>query len=419
MIHAEIKNISTCKKELTITLDKEDLNPIREREILRLRKEIDYPGFRKGKAPLSMVKKRFADAIEAYTLEGAADESLRKAAEENNLQILDQPEAKKIEFNDEGNLVSIIEIETYPEFELKKTDKFNFTKDKYIVTEKLVDQTIENIRRQKAEISTAEGPIENGHIVILDMHELGEKGQPVEGKLYNDINVRIGEEKFDPELEKQLIGLKNGDVKEISKVYPDDFPQKDFAGKKETYSITIKNVQKEELPELNDEFIEELGEDFKSVDELRKVSRERLESQYKMEADNRFHADFTQQLLDANPFEIPRILVNNYLDHIVEDTKRRDPNLNEDMVRQHYQAEAEFTIKWHYLKDKIAAAIKIEVSDSDTDKFLEELKDDKIREFYKSNPQIMERAKEDILNKKVIDHIVSKSKVNENEIKLD
>ncbi|MGD9487865.1 MAG: trigger factor [Calditrichaceae bacterium] len=419
MVSSEVKKISSCRKELNIKMDKSDLEPLRVKETKQVQKEVQYPGFRKGKAPLSLVKRQYADAIEAYTLEAAVQEALQQSVEEHKIDVVGTPEAKKVEYNKEGNLEIVIDVDTYPEIELNGYKGFEFTKDKYEITDKFVDETIGKLLKEKATRVPVENAIENSHIVTLDMQELDSEGKPVVGRKYKDIQVSIGEGRFDPDLEEQLLGLKNGDTKTISKTYPEDFPQKEMAGKKESYSITIKNVLKEELPELNEEFVKELGGEMQTVDDLRKFTRERLEHDYQHEADARFAQELSQKLLDENPFDVPKALIENYLNHIVKDVKTRDPKLKEDAIRQHYESEALFNIKWHYLKDQIAKEEKIEVEDTDIKKFMENLKDEKVREIYESNPGLMERVREDLADKKIYDFLVENSKVKDNEIKLD
>lgn len=419
MISTDIKKISNCKKELTITLDKEALDPLREEQAKRVRKEVQLPGFRRGKAPMGMIKQTYKDAIEAYTLDAAIEHGLRQSAQENELAIVGTPEAKSVDFNDDGQLVSVIEVETFPEVELKKYKGLELTRDKYVVTDKLVDDTIDRLRREKAEISVVEDAIGDGHIVHMDMQELGEDGKPLAGKKYDNITVRIGEGKFDAELEKQLLGLKVEEEKEIEKVYPEDFPQKEYAGKKERYLVKIKNVEQEVLPELNDEFAAEIAPNFKTVADLKKATRENLEQQYKQESENRLSSDLAQALVEENPFDVPDAIVQDYLDRVVRDMQQRDPKMKEDQIRQHYASEALFSLKWAYLREEIGKQEKIEVGEEDENKFLEELQDDKLRDIYKSNEQLMHTVKEDIRNKKIFDFLIENSKITENEIKLD
>lgn len=416
MVTTEIKNLSNCKKELKITMAKDDLEPIREQETLRVRKDVQVPGFRKGKAPVGLIKRNYAQAIEAYTLEAAVDVGLREAIEQNNLQVVGQPEATNVELDDDGNVLSTIEVETFPEIELKKYKGLELTRDKYVITDALVDKAIEEMRRERAEVTVVEGPVEEGHIVQIDLQELDSSGVPIVGKKYENMSVRVGEGRFDADLEKQFIGLKSSEVKKIEKIYPDDFPQKDWAGKKELYEVTIKEIKQENLAELNEEFIKDLGLDYKTVEEFKAGTRENLEKRYQQESENRLAGDISQALLQENPFDIPRALIDNYLDHIVDDMRRRDAKLKEDDIRRQYEPEAEFTIKWHYLKEKLAAQENLQVNDDDVQTFLEELQDEKMREFYKASPSLLDNAKENILNKKIIDFIVENAKVTDNEI---
>ena len=222
------------------------------------------------------------------------------------------------------------------------------------------------------------------------------------------------------ELEDQLFGLKCDDEKTIEKIYPDDYPQKEIAGRKERYRITIKNVEQETLPELNDEFVKDLGDEkLKTVDDLRKAAKEGLEKQHEAESEKRLSADIAQALVDKNPFDIPRVVLDDYLDYIINDVKSRDPKINEAEARQHYEPEALFNMKWRYLQDRIAAEEKIAVNEEDVKKFLDGLKDEKIREIYQQNEQLMNQVRNDIFYRKIFDFLVQNSTIKENEIKLD
>jgi trigger factor len=419
MINTEIKSLSTCRKELNIVMDKEEMEPLREQEIRRVQKEVQIPGFRKGKAPLNLVKRNYAQAIEAYTLEAAIDHALRKSLEQNQIDVVGTPEAKKVDVNEEGKIDITIELDTYPEFEIQTYKGLELNRDTYKIEDSFVDNTIERMRREKATRMSTEDPIEEGHLVILDMQELDNTGVPLVGKKYPDINVRVGEGRFDPELEEQLKGIRAGETKTIEKQYPDDFPQKEFAGKKELYSVTIKKVEKEELPELDEEFFTSLNPEIKTLEDLKKFTRERLEEDYKRQAESRFVQEMSEKLLEENPFEVPQALVDNYLDHIVENTKRQNPKLKDEEIRQHYQFDAEFQIKWHYLKEKLIEAEKIGVGEEDINTFLETLQGDEVRKLYKENEQLMNNVKNEIMDRKIIEFLTENAKIKENEIKLD
>ncbi len=419
MTNAEIKDLSTSRKELNIKIDKADLEPIREKEIKKIRKQVQFPGFRKGKAPLNLIKRNYGELIELQTMESAADDAFRNFALENDLKVVGQPEAKKIEYNDDGDLVVVIEVDTYPEIELKKYTGFELTKDEYEITDKTVDDAIEQLRKEKAEITSSEGPVEQGDIVKLDMQELDKGDIPIIGRKYEDIEVRIGEGRFDPELEEQMIGLDNGHEGKIVKVYPDDFPQEGYAGKREAYQIKIKSIQKETLPELDDDFAKSIGEEIDSAEDLRKIAKDNLKAQYASEADNRFSADLNQKLLEENPFDLPDAIIDDYLNNIVADVKRSNKQASEEEIRSHYKHEAQFNIKLHLLREKIAEAENIEVTDEDINQFLEKFEDENLKDLYLKNEQIMNNLKHDLLNKKINTFIVENSKIKPNKITLD
>lgn len=418
MIRTTIRDISNFRKELSITIPKEDLEPIRERQAKRVQREEQYPGFRKGKTPLGLIKRSFADKIEVYTLEAALDESLHQSILENNLLVVGTPEAKKVDFDENGALVSVVEVETMPEINPRKYKGLEITKDEYEISDSFVDQTIQRYLKEKAELHSVEGAIEKGHLVVMDMQELDAEGKPLPQKKYTDISLRIGDGRFDPELEEQLLGMKECEKKTIVKIYPDDFPQKNMAGKKESYEVQIRSVQYEVLPELNDEFVKELNAEMETVEDLKKATRAQLEKNYQDESEDRFFQDLSQKLVEENPFELPEAIIEHYLDRVVDDIRRRNPKANEEQIRQHYRGEAEFNLKWHYLRSQIAKVEDIRVTEEDEKTFFGELKDDKTREFFRENTQWHERIKEDILERKINDFLKNHSTIKVNKIKL-
>jgi trigger factor len=419
MITTEIKKISNCRKELNIVMAKADLEPIREKELKKMRKNVQFPGFRKGKAPLSMIKKSYAQHVEAYTMESAVQEALEKAVLENEIKVVGMPDAKKVDFNDEGDLTMTIEVETHPEIELKKYKGFKFIKDKYVIKDSFIEENINRILKQQATKTETDSKVKDGHIVLIDMQELDESGAALVGKKYNDISITVGEGRFDPELEKELIGLEKNKPTKVTKEYPKDYVQKEMAGKKEYFEITVKKIEEEELPELNEEFIQKINPNIKSVDEFKKFVAQNIENDYKRESENRFSQELSQKLIEENPFEVPDALVENYLDNLVKDVKRRDPKADERSLREYYRTEALNNMKWHYIKEQIAKDEKIESNDKDVEEFMDKIDNEEIRKLYQDNAAALDEVKHSIKDRKVQDFLVENSKINENEIKLD
>lgn len=220
------------------------------------------------------------------------------------------------------------------------------------------------------------------------------------------------EGQFDPEIEDQILGMKSGEERRIEKKYPKS-AGKDLAGKIERYNISMQKVEKEELPELDSQLIEQLNFDVKTVDELKTKVRDELEHRWGQESEHQFYQHVVQELLHENPFDVPDVMVNNYLDKILEDIRQRDKNINEEDVRKQYRADAVFNIKWFHLKDKIAEDEKIKANDEDFKTFLDNISDENVQKMYETNDELKQRALTDIFEKKVFDFLVNNSKVKE------
>ncbi len=412
MVATEVERLSSCKVQIQITLPADRVDKIRKEQEKVVQKEVQIQGFRKGNAPLHMVKNMFAGTIEQKSLDVAMQQAFEEGLKEADIQPVGYPVVKSFDFDDDKNLKMEIEVETYPEIKLKKYKNFSFEKIIYEINADDVNDNIEYIRKQKAVISPVEGEAANGHYVTFSVQELDTTGMPLIGKKYDDIRVQLGEGQFDPDLESQIIGIKPGEERIIEKVYPKS-AGRELAGKVERFSITMKTVDEEELPELDESFIQDLKLDIKSVDELKERVRHELEHRWGQESEQQFYHQVVQELLHENPFDAPETMVDNYLDKIIEDIGRREKNIDEENVRKHYRSDAIFNIKWIHLKDKIAKEESIESTEEDLGQFLENLNDDKTRKLYETNEELKRRVMHDIFEKKVFDFLVNNSKVKE------
>jgi len=412
MITSQVTNLSSCKKKLDITVPATEIDQIREQEIRQMQKNAEIQGFRRGKAPLSMVLKLFQGTIERNTIDHALQHGFEHGLKEHKIVPVGDPVVRKFDFDDDKNLVMEVEVETYPEIDLKKYKGLKIEKEVYSITDDDVYDSILYIRRQKATVSQVDGHAEEGHFITINMQEVDVGGVPLVGKKYEDVRVQLGKGEFDPDIENALMGLVKGDEKIVEKEYPQNFEQKQFAGKMERYRVTVQKVEQEELPELNDDFVQSLNyENTVTVDQLRELVKKQLELQYGQRAEEQFYHQFAHELLQQNPFDIPEAVVNRYLDEIVDDIIRRQKDVDEEEVRRAYRTDAVFNVKWFYLKEKIAEVEQIKAENEDFDKYLAGLTDDKVRELYLANKDLKKRIMNDIFEKKLFDFIVANSKI--------
>jgi trigger factor len=407
-----MEKISSCKVQINITMSAENIDTIRKAQEKIVQQNAQIQGFRKGKAPLGMVKSTYGGTIERNTLDEAMQQAFEAGLKENDIHPVGPPMVKTFDFDDNKNLKMEVEVEVYPEIPLKKYKNFSFEKSIYKIEDSDVDDSIEYIRKQKAVITPIDGESDSGNFVSFSVQEMDASGMPLIGKKYDDIRVQLGEGQFDTELEDQITGMKTGEERRIEKIYPKS-AGKDLAGKVEIFNISMKKVEKEELPELDNKFIEQLNFDVKTVDDLKVKVRDELELRWGQESEQQFYHNVVQELLHENPFDVPDAMVNNYLDKILEDIQRRDNNINEEEVRKNYRADAMFNIKWFQLKEKIAEDENLKATDEDFKTFLENISDENMRKMYETNAELKQRALNDIFEKKVFDFLVNNSKVKE------
>jgi trigger factor len=412
MISSEVIKISDYKKGVKIKVSAEDVEKIRKNQIKEVRKDAAIPGYRKGHAPEKLITQRYGNTIEKYTLDTALEKGIKEVFADNKIRATGKPILKKINYDDNKNLLMELEVEVFPDIELRKYKGLEIEKIVYKITESDVESQLELIRKQHATITSMDDATTSiGHYVTVTLQELDSSGVAIVGKKYNNIRIQLGYGSFDRELEDQLTGMRKGEEKIIKKEYPPNFPQKQLAGKIERYSVKIEKIEQEELPEINQDFFQDINPEIESIDQLKDRIKVQLEIRYKHESENRFYNQIIHELLQQNPFDVPESLITEYLEQIVKDIRRKEKNVDEDVIHKNYRVDAIFNIKWYYLKQKIAEIENIRVVDGDVRAALEKIEDTKLRNQYLNNDKIRERLLDDLFEKKVFQFIIDHSKV--------
>ena len=412
MVSTEITTLDSCRRELLIKVPAEIVDQIRKEQTKVVQREVVVKGYRQGRAPMHMVRNLYAGTIEKYTLDEALQQGYEKGLQDTNLEPVSQPVIKNFDYDHEKNLTLKVEVEVFPEIDLKKYKGLKVDKTVYKIEDKDINHQINLMLKEKTTITAIDSPAEKGHYVTIDMQELDESHMPLVGKKYENIRIQLGSEEFDKDLEEQLIGVRTSEERYIEKKYKHRFMSKQPAKNEERYSVTVKSVEKEELPDLNEEFVAQLNvEGLNTVEELRDRVREQMEYQWGQHSEQEFYHHFAHELLQLNPFEVPESMVQNYLNQIVSEIKKKDENVNLEEVRKRYRVDALFNIKWYHLKRRIAEVENISVGDEDYNAYLESITDDKVKKLYLENSEIKQRVLSDLYEKRVFDFLVEHAKV--------
>lgn len=412
-VRVDVQKGQGWKRTLEIEVPKETVDQEFEATYQKYRDEAKIPGFRKGKAPMDMVKRRFKDAIQKDVLEGLVPKAYEDAVKQTELAPISMPQVKEIDFEEGTPLKFKAEIEVKPEVEVKDYKGLEVTKKVRKITDQDVEKSLDFLRDDLAELH----PVERGakfhdHLVV----DLVKEQEGKTDKLQNH-QLLLDPHNMIREFQDALIKAKSGDTKEFEVDYPGDFHNKKLAGKKVRYKIDVKEVKEKVLPEVNDEFAKTAG-DYKSLDELKIKIREGLAGKAQKDGEAEVKNALVSQLLKRNPFEIPDTLLDYYMQTLIQDLKTKYKTVDESQVRKDYHDIAVGHIKWDILFHQIAERENIQVQKEQIEAWIEAFARDykmKLEDARKlvENPSQMKRIKEDLLEHNVLDFLLKNAQVKE------
>ncbi len=307
-----VEDISTVKKKIRIDVAPEDMAAERAKELAALVKKASIPGFRPGKAPKAVVERHYGDSIKADVVNKMIMRSYAAAVKEHSLKPVSDPEIGDLSL-DQGTALSFsATVEVRPAITLGAYDGIEVAEPEMTVSDAEIDQTINRLREMYARLEVVEGrAVETGDTLIIDFEGF-RNGKPIEGARAVDHMLTLGEGSLIPGFEEQLLGMKKAETKEIGVTFPADYANKDLAGTDARFTVTLKEIKKAVLPELNDEFAQEAGS-HANLEDLRKRLREDLEARKRSERDSAQREELLKKLVEAHSFEVPQGMVDQEL----------------------------------------------------------------------------------------------------------
>lgn len=371
--------------EVTITIDGDEWQKILDDTFKKVNKTVKIDGFRPGKAPRNIFEKKYGKAtIISQAVEDQMQEAYKKALDKFSGDPIIQPTVAIKEVNDE-KVTYLFTFTTKPEVKIKKYTNLGVKKDEVKVTAKDVNEEIEKMRKEYADLQVKDGKAQKGDTVIIDFEGF-DNGKAFDGGKAENYSLELGSNSFIPGFEDALIGTKAGDKKDVNVTFPEDYHAEELKGKPVTFKVTVHEVKTKVLPELNEEFFLDLGlEDVKTVEDLKKTIKETMESQKEYEAENKFMDDLFEALLKETTVEIPRELIHEEIDRMIEQYAERlkmqgitleqsykFTNSNEDALRSQMHDEAEKRVKLRFAIDEIIDLEKIDATEEEALKDAEE-----------------------------------------------
>ena len=438
MMKTEVVDVSPTLKEIKIEIEADAVRAAYDRITDQYAKLANVPGFRRGRAPRSVVRTRFKDEIRGEVLRELVPQAISDAINENSLDVIGEPDVHLNDAEAAGQMgtepISVhAHVEVLPEVVLGEYKGLEGVRRVRPITEGDVNDVIENLRETSAALQPVEDrPAQLGDTVTVDF--LGKFIETPEEEDINveDVDVVLGGEYVQQEFTDNLLGVVAEEEKTFTVRYPEDFTSKGLAGKVIEYTAKVTAVRKKELPELDDEWAKSLGEEVDSLANLRERVHEDLTNRSHAESENRLRVEVLNKLVEAHPFEVPQSLIEHQADQLLESVARDmamrgiDPRQQEvewwKNVREQLKPQAERDVRGHLLLERISDEENLSVSDEEIEA--------EIRSLAVASRQAPEQVRAALTkqggersiasrlsNRKALDLIVENSRIREEEWK--
>jgi trigger factor len=325
------------------------------------------PGFRPGKAPPAMIKKRFKDAIRQQVIETLVQEAFQEVMSREQFKVASQPHVHDLKFEEGQPLSFELHVEIRPEIALARTQGFRVTRNHNSVTDENVREQVEQIRDQKAAWSPVEDKPAPGDMVRVQLATADETGEFPEPKEYPLV---LGSGQAIAGVEELIMELKAGETAERPVRWPEDFPDEAQRGRTKPVRVTLLDVKRKALPALDDAFAREVG-DFESLDGFMATVRKDLEEHAAREADAGVRQQLLDQIASANPFDIPASWVNQVIDGYLQ--AYQVPEDEKERFRGEFRAVAERQVRRDLIIETIAEGEGLKATEADIDERVSEV----------------------------------------------
>ncbi|WP_226583473.1 trigger factor [Halobacillus litoralis] len=390
-------------------------------------KEVQVPGFRKGKVPRKLFEQKFGvESLYQDALDIILPQAYTEAVEETGIEPVDRPDVDVKQIEKGQDLVFTAEVTVKPEVKLGEYKGLVVEEQSTEVTEEDVQNELTQMQERQAELVVKEeAAVENGDTVVMDFEGFVD-GEAFEGGQADNYSLEVGSGSFIPGFEEQLVGKKAGEETEVEVTFPEEYHAEDLAGKAATFKVKLHEVKGKELPELDDEFAKDVDEDVESLEELKNKTRERLEEQKKTDAENSKRDSLVTQASENAEVEIPDAMVDTELDRMVQEFEQRlqmqgmtkdmyfqFTGQDEDALREQMKEDAAKRVKTNLTLEAISEAENVEVTDEDVNAELENMAgmyQTDVAQLTQMLGGNTDMIKEDLKVRKAIDVLVANSK---------
>lgn len=424
-MQVSVETTSSIERRMTIGVPAQEIDQAVEKRLQDAARTVKMNGFRPGKVPLSVVKRRFGEGVRQEVVSEVMRDSYVKALEEQDVSPAGWPrfEPKTMEAGKDLEFVAIFEV--LPEIELGDLSKVKVEKLTADITDKDVDTMIDNLRRQQADMKSVKRKSKKNDVVTIDFKGYVD-GEAFEGGAAEDHKLTLGSGQMIPGFEDAIIGGKAGEELQIDVTFPDDYQKEELAGKPAKFEITIKEVEEPLLPELNKEFFEKFGIDAEDETTFRAEVQKNMARELKQAVSTKLKNDVVDGLLESTELDLPQALIDQEIDRLRQDAVQRfggqmDP---QQLPAELFQDQASRRVKTGLLFQEVVKKNDLKTSPEKIDEKIQEIastyeQPDEVIAHLNSDPQQKQQIESVVLEGAVVDFVLEQANVTEKKVKYE
>ncbi|WP_136514083.1 trigger factor [Geomonas edaphica] len=424
-----VESVNSIKKKLNFEIPADKVSAEVDKAYAEIRKHAAIKGFRKGKVPMGLIEKHYGEKMAEDVVKNLISDTYFKAVAEHGIEAVAYPVIENEPLKKGEAFKYSATVEVFPKVELKEYLDLEVQKEKLELDAAVVDARLKEMQERMAQLA----PAPEGHAAKLgDFVTFDFKGSmdgvPFEGGAAEDFQLELGSGRFIPGFEEQMVGLTAGAATTITVTFPEGYGSAELAGKPAQFEIVVKEIKSKELPELNDEFAKEFGEEFETLDLLKAKLAEINQSQEEARIAGDLRERVFRALVQKNDLEVPEAMVDRQVQMMLDNTKQRLASqrmslemmgMTDDTYKAQFRGVAKDQVKGSLIVEAVADKEGVQVTEEEFEAQLEQISAqsgqpiEKVQQLYKTN----ERAKESLMAQmredKAVQFIIERAKVTE------
>ena len=428
-MHVTVEEQSSVKKTLHIEIPEDQITKEIDNAYAELKKRAKIKGFRPGKVPRGMLERYYGKDVHADVASRLIQESFVEAVRENDLKIIGTPKIDPPELKAKAPYKYSAAIEIRPDIEDIDFKGLDLKKTLYTIGDEEVDTQLKLLQKNMAQHEKIEEdrPLTDGDLALID-YEGFKDGNPFPDlqKTENYL-IRVGKGQILKDFDDKIIGMKSGEQKDITVTFPEDYFNKDLANLEIIFTVSLNEIRKEILPDLDDELAKKMG-NYETLEDLKTAIGQNLDREYKKRAEQEINEQVFEALLEKTDFEVPESMVEYELNGIVKDAENyfshhnvqmEEAGISRDKLSEQYRDLAVKQVKRHLILDKIIHQEDLTLSDEDKDAGFQEMSAsmgqsaEQIKRYYEQNQEQLEYFKQALLEKQAISLIIENGTIEE------